>query len=77
MKKTIFFQCDPNEKFVRISISKKLDWENGVNVDELENSSICLAVPITDIQDSRLNFGKIVKFQIDVDNLLEKIKKLD
>lgn len=77
MKKTIFFQCDPNEKIVKISISKKLDWENGVNADELENSSIYLVVPITDIQDSRLNFGKIVKFQIDVDNLLEKIKKLD
>lgn len=77
MEKTIFFQCDPNDKIVRISISKKIDWENGVNADELENSSICLAVPITDIQDSRLNFGKIVKFQIDVDSLLEKIKKLD
>lgn len=77
MKKTIFFQCDPNEKIVKISISKKLDWENGVNADKLENSSIYLAVPITKIKDHRLNFGKISEFQIDVDSLLEKIKQLD
>jgi len=79
LKKKVFFQYNPDEDYIRVSVSKGIDWEKDkeIHVDLLKQfKQIYFTLPVKK-QQLETNFGNIIMFDLEEKTLKKMFDDLD